>query len=148
MGDTFLISGLMGKRAELIGQIEYHYRELAKLDLSLRHVEATLQLISPNIDIATQKPKEYRIRNSPFRNGEVPVLIMIALRESASPLPTNAIAAALAKSRLIPNTGEPYAQISKIVLSALQRMKAKGVIEIVGKIHGTGNGTLLWRLTT
>ncbi len=145
MDDTFLLSGLLSKRAELIGKIEHCHKEIAKLNTAVNHLEATLRLIAPELDLSTQKPKEYRPRQSPFRNGEVPVLILNLLRERQAPMATNEIAYTLAAQRNLP-TDKNYARVVKPIHSALQRLRRNGVIEPIGKIPGAGGGSILWQI--
>jgi hypothetical protein len=145
MADTHLISGLTKTRAEILGQIEFCHKELARLDAALIHLDATLKFIAPDIDLATQKPKEHRIRLSPYKNGEVPRMIMDVLRESEQPMATNEIAYKIAEMRGLP-TEKDYRVVVKPIHSALQRMRMQNIVEPVGRLPGAGGGPMLWQL--
>ena len=143
--NTFVISGLTKTRAEILGQIEYCHKELARLDAALIHLDATLKFIAPDIDLVTQKPKEHRIRLSPYKSGEVPRMIMDVLRESEQPMATNEIAYKIAEMRGLP-TDKDYDRVVKPIHSALQRMRREELIEPVGRLPGAGGGPMLWQL--
>lgn len=145
MAETHVVSALMDKRAEILGEIEFRHKEIARLTQDLTHLESTLSIFSPNISIATQKPKEYRMRLSPFKHGELPILIMEMLRLSEKPMATNEIAYKLAENRGLP-TDKDYDRVVKPVHSVLQRMRRSGVVCHVGRVVGAGGGAILWKL--
>jgi hypothetical protein len=145
MGDTFLISGLTKKHKEIEGQIEYCHKEIARLSNALGHLRATIELIAPEIDLETLEPKEHRVRISPYKNGEVPRMIMDVLRESEQPMATNEIAYKIAEMRGLP-TDKDYDRVVKPIHSALQRMRMQNIIEPVGRLPGAGGGPILWQL--
>lgn len=145
MAESHVVTGLLTLRSELIGKIEYAHKQIAKFNSDITHIEATIKLISPNLNLSTNKPKEYRVRLSPFRNGEVPVLILDILRQSDMPLSTSEIAHGIAKARGLPEDKD-YDRVVKPIHSALQRMRRNGFIEPVGKTPGQGGGAILWKL--
>lgn len=145
MAKSLVLSGLLTLRSELIGKIEYAHKQIAKLNSEVVHLEATIRLVVPDFDINTNKPKEYRVRISPFINGELPVLIMDALRQSALPLSTTEIAYCIAKAKGL-GEDKDYNRVVKPVHGALQRMRSRGMVEAIGKASSSGNAAFLWQL--
>lgn len=145
MAESHVISGLTKARAEILGKMEYYHKELARLDTALIHLDETLKFIAPDIDLVTQKPKEHRVRLSPYKNGEVPRMIMDVLRETEQSMATTEIAYKIAEMRGLP-TDKDYDRVVKPIHSALQRMRMQNIIEPVGRLPGAGGGPILWQL--
>src|SRR3954468_17251760 len=59
-GDTFAISALVRKRAELAGLVERSRAELDALTTNLGHSDATLRLFDPKIRLDAVRPKAPR----------------------------------------------------------------------------------------
>ena len=82
MGTTFVISGLVAKRAELAGRMEDLERQKAKLRAELRHIDHSLAIFGykdPPRDIKPIRPKDYR-----FRRRELWMLIREIESEAVS----------------------------------------------------------------
>lgn len=145
MAETHVVSALLAKRAEITGEIEYRHQEISRLNQDLDHLDATLKIFAPDLNVATQKPKQYRMRTSPFLHGELPVLIMDMLRLANRAMGTNEIAYQLAEKRGLP-TEKDYNRVVKPIHSVLQRMRRNGTICQVGRTIGQGGGAFLWQL--
>jgi hypothetical protein len=143
MAQTHVVSALLEKRSELVGLLEFKHKEITQISNELNHIESTLMIFSPHVNFATQKPKQYQMRFSPFKQGELPVLIMNLLRDSNKPLATNEIAYQLAQLRGLP-AEKDYDCVVKPVHSALQRMRSKGVVTPIVRTTGPGGGANVW----
>ncbi len=75
------VSALSRKRAELAGEVIRAKARLKRLQENLAHVDATLRLFDPDADPAAIKPLRPRKPPRLFRHGELPRLILSALRE-------------------------------------------------------------------
>jgi hypothetical protein len=144
MAETHVVTGLLAIRAELLGKIEYAHKQIAKFNSDITHIDATIKLIEPELNIATNKPREYRVRLSPFKNGEIPVMVLDLLRKSDLPLSTTDIAYAIAKAKGLED-GKDYNKAVKPIHAALQRMRRRGMIDAMGRSKGQG-GSILWQL--
>jgi hypothetical protein len=51
------LTALISKRAELAGLIEHQQKEMGRLADDLAHLDATLKLFSPEIDLRTIRPR-------------------------------------------------------------------------------------------
>ncbi len=83
MGDSFIISGLRDKRAEIAGQISELEHKIDQLRAELIHVDAVLHLFRPDIDLETIPEKTRRPRQSDyFGRGEITRACLETLRDA------------------------------------------------------------------
>jgi hypothetical protein len=76
MAPTHVVSALLEKRSELVGLLEFKHKEITQISNKLNYIESTFMIFSSDVNLATQKPKQYQMRLSPFKQDELPVLIM------------------------------------------------------------------------
>lgn len=61
MAESHLISVLTKKRAELLGKIEVHQKEIKRISETLLHIDHTIKLFSPEFDLRKIKAKRIRV---------------------------------------------------------------------------------------
>lgn len=147
MSESYVVTGLVAKRAELTGKIEHFQSQIRQISMELDHLDATLLLFNPDYNLLSIKPKGIRSTNPWFLKGEISRLTLEILRMSTAPVSTCDITDALIvrKSIAIEGTKERD-RLIKSLLGALQQMRKRGVVEIAGRIKGLGGGPMLWRL--
>lgn len=91
MENSFVISGLKAKRAEIDGELRLAERRLAQLAADLAAIDATLRLFDPSVVPAAIKPRLRRGR--PVASGSFTRTVMDVLREASQPLTAREIAA-------------------------------------------------------
>lgn len=94
-GDRYALSALRNKRASLASQITQLERQLRHCRESLVHVDATLRLLDPSIELDSIPTKRPRKNITLFRQGELGRMILGALRDAEAPLSTAAIVSAV-----------------------------------------------------
>lgn len=147
MAVSFIISGLVAKRAELTGQIEHYQSQIRQISMNLDHLDVTLQLFDPDYDLLSIKPKGIRTVNPWFVKGEITRLALDTLRTASAPLSTCDIADALIARKGIAIAGtKERDRLTKSLLGALQQLRKGGVVDMVGRIKGAGGGPMLWQL--
>ena len=62
MAESHVVSSLISKRAELLGQIEAHQKEIQRISEMLLHVDHTIKLFSPEFDLRSVKSKHTKTR--------------------------------------------------------------------------------------
>ena len=87
MAELHVVSALIAKRAELAGQIERIQAELRQAVTDLDHIDASLRIFKPDIDLAEISPRRVPPVHQSFR-GEVSRVILEALRATTRPLDT------------------------------------------------------------
>jgi hypothetical protein len=94
-GNRYALSALRDKRAVLASEVVQLESQLRARKLALGHVDATLKLLDPSIEIGAIRTKRPVKRIRLFRQGELGRMILKALRESDAPLSTAQIVAAI-----------------------------------------------------
>jgi hypothetical protein len=128
MADSIVVSGLVAKHREIAGWIDHHRKEIERLGADLTHLDATLKLFSPDLDLRSLKPKAHRQRNVVFRSGEVPRFILDALREAGRPLAGHALAERAVALKGLDSTPETLRAVQKSLTTALKTIAGKGTI--------------------
>lgn len=104
MAEPRVVTGLMAKRANVAGLIDHHRKQIASLD----HLDATLKLFAPEIDLRTLRPKQHRQHNAFFRPRECQRLVLEIFRDvDGTALGSRRIAQALAERNLRSTLQEP-----------------------------------------
>lgn len=139
MGDTYLISGLTAKRAEVSGIIADLEKRIAQHRADLVHIDAVLHLCAPDVVPEEIAPKAVRKRNGWFGPGECTRLAYDAMRTAGEPLPTRTITEILMEAK-----GLEYADartrelVQRTICGALNRASETERVE--------RDGVVLWRL--
>ena len=128
MGDTYAITALVRKRAELAGEIEAAERRIDGLRSDLIHLDATLRLFAPD-EIPEAIPAKHPRPARPdwFGRGELSRRIFDVLRGSETPLCAREIALRIVQAKgLDPDDKVTVAAFTKRVNQALRRLRADG----------------------
>lgn len=143
MAESLVVSGLVSKRAELAGLAEHHRKEIQRIEGDLSHLDATLKLFAPEIDLRTLRPKAYRERNHYFKPKEAPRMILDALRVAGQPITSRAITEAILTVRGEALDAHVIEAMQKSVLTTLRSMERKGQVRVdaIGRA-----GVLSWGL--
>ena len=90
-GDRYALSALRNTRASLASELVQLKRQLRHKKEALGHVDATLRLLDPTVDINAIPNKRIVKRIKLFRQGELGRMILKVLREANGPIGTAAI---------------------------------------------------------
>lgn len=141
MAESHVLNGLLTKRAELSGKIEMLQKEIRELVVAVDHIDGTLRVFDPNVDLDEIKPK-LPPRHSAFR-GEVSRLVLITLRKSPKPLPVSEITLHVAAGRGLNNEDKPFLRVlTKRVGACLRNLRKKGLVRLVREVGHVG----LWEI--
>lgn len=151
MAESHVVSGLVSKRAELDGILQFHRNEIQRLSGDIAHLDAAIKLFEPDYDLRTIKTTVRRQGNPFFEHGETTTMILDALRVSGStPMSTREIGEALILAKGTDVAAVDNWQIVlKPVLSALQRLKRRNLVKLLGRSVGDGHGSppMLWQIS-
>ncbi|MBN6742290.1 hypothetical protein JKG47_17560 [Acidithiobacillus sp. MC6.1] len=150
MAESHVISGLVTKRSELDGIIQFHRNEIQRLSGDVGHIDAAIKLFEPDYDLRTIKATAHREGNPYFEHGDISKMILDALRVSGD----RALSTRELGEHLILANGLSLAFVSdwqvvlKPVLSSLKRLEKKSVVKMVGRKAGGGHGSppMLWQI--
>ena len=85
------INGLIRKRAEIAGKIEHLQDQLRQLVIDLDHIDASIHIFDPSIELEEIKARPVPAPHHAFR-GQVTRTVLTALRNAKKPLTTQDIA--------------------------------------------------------
>jgi hypothetical protein len=128
---SHVLSGLLEKRREITGKIEYTHRALNDLIADLDYIDNALRIIDPNYGLSLGRSKRYPPRLGAFK-GEMSRFVLGHLRVAKEPATSLDIAYAVMKGRgLDTNDTRSVMVIRKRVSACLFKFKRKGLIREV-----------------
>ena len=136
------LSGLLTKRAELAGIAEGLQDRLHKAMIDMDHIDCTIRLFQPDIDLEELKPKPLPPRHSAFK-GQVTRAILEMLRDASKPLESEAITLALMEERALNTSDRRLVKtMRKRVGAALRHLRTRQLV-----VSHQGRGSCLsWEL--
>lgn len=136
------VSGLVAKRREIAREIERLQAELRQRVTELDHVEATIHLFDPNMELEEINARPVPQRHRAFR-GEVTRIVLSALRNASRPLATWEITRHLMGERGLDTANKGLVRVmNKRVGACLRDQRKKGRV-VSERTEGQG---LVWRL--
>ncbi|QKS28114.1 MAG: hypothetical protein HT579_11885 [Candidatus Accumulibacter similis] len=134
MAESHVVAALITKRAELAGLIEHHRKEMGRLADDLAHLDATLKLFSPKIDLRTIRAKAHRVRNRFFRPGECQRMVLDIFHEAqGGALSSRQIGEALTARRGLEATTVMIEQMRKNAIGVVRRLERTGTLVLAGR---------------
>lgn len=134
-----VLHALVRKRAEVAGQIEHNQLALRKLIAELDHIDATIRIFEPSIDVGQIPSKPVPPRHAAFK-GEVTRIVLKMLREAQRPITSREIAEQLMRERgLDPQDRELSVLMVKRVCACLRNHRFKGTVTTApadGRLQG------------
>lgn len=91
MADPHVLTGLMAKRAEIAGRIEHLQDQLRQLVIDLDHIDASIHIFDPSIELEDIKARPVPAPYHAFR-GQVTRIVLTTLKNAKKPLTTQDIA--------------------------------------------------------
>ncbi|MGH7047141.1 MAG: hypothetical protein ACREE2_12225 [Stellaceae bacterium] len=138
MGDTYVISGLRKKRAELSGELIAAEKHILQLRTDLDCLDGAIRLFDPEAEPRKIRPVQTRRVSGPIPRGQCSRAILDMLRRADQPMTAQEIAARLAADYGIDaaNKGAMNALVAK-VRNALLHQKG-----LASELRG---GAKVWR---
>jgi hypothetical protein len=128
--DTFVISGLVRKRADLAGEIERTQTALQNMIRDLENLDATIRLFDADYQVEAIKPKTFRPPEDWSHRGEMTRIVLDVLRQAAEPLTTRDVAVGLMKARALDTANIKFVRLmTKRCGVALRLQRDKGVVK-------------------
>ena len=126
--NSFVIAGLVKRRAELAGDIENTHTKLRQLVIDLENLDSTIHQFVPDYQVETIRPKAFRPPKDWANRGEMTRIILSILRQAAEPLTTRDIALELLVSRALDKSDTRLLRLmTKRVGVALRGQRDRGV---------------------
>lgn len=144
MAESHVITGLVAKRAEMMGQIDHFRQELDCLAAGIAHLDATIKLFSPDFNLRTVRTKEYRRRNHFFQPGECQRMVLEIIRDLPGTFSSRMIAEQLVVRKGLESTPDMIKQMQKNAGATLRGLEKSETIRPMGR-DGTGQ---TWELVS
>ena len=142
MAESHVISALVSKRSELLGEIK-HYEALVKEHKeNLSTIDKTIHIFDTSYDLRTIKSKRVS-KERYFKNGEAVVLLLDALRELDRPTKTDELVEIIAAVKKLPLESDyEKSTFQKAIVASLSRTVDNGLVERVGR----DGLTMIWQI--
>ena len=145
MTESHVVSGLVAKRAEIVGQIEAFKSEIARLQGAVSFLDGSIKLFAPEYDLRTIKGKRTNQRNQYLEHGEGQRITLDILRAGGNALCSREIANQIVARKGIEADTHVIAQIQKNVLVVLHRLKERNAVMSYPD-SANGREVLKWKL--
>ena len=140
MADPHVVTALRSKRAELAGRIDALQDQLREAMIAVDHVDCTLRMFVPEIDLDEIKPKPLPPRNHAFK-GQVTRAILAMLRAEGA-MDAKAITIRLmAERELNPNDKTLAKAMHKRIGAALRNLRERQLVA-----SAQAGGMLRWEV--
>lgn len=138
-----VVTGLIAKRAELAGRIEHLQAKVRQATVELDHIEASIRIFQPDIDLGAIGSRPVPPIHHAFR-GETSRFVLETIREAGRPIDTTSITERVMRERgLDRNDAALFKVMSKRVGACLRHWeKVRGAIK---SMPGPGQ-VKLWEL--
>ena len=137
MAESHIVTGLVAKHSELAGLIKYHRNEIERVTQDLKHLDATLKIFSPDIDLRTLTPKRICKGNlggfKHFKSHECNKLALDVLRKAVTPLDTTAIAEQIVAVKGLDDTKDMRVSVQRTLTTTLRQLEKRGIVKNTGK---------------
>ncbi len=142
-GYDLTLHGLLRKRGELSSQVEAFRAQLGVTMAALDHIDATIRIFKPDIDLIDLPERPAPPANAAFR-GEVQRFLLDTLRKSNHPMTTFDLAEAVMRQRgLEPSDRVLFQLIAKRTGHSLTKLRRAGKV----LSHRVGKSAMLeWRV--
>jgi hypothetical protein len=142
--NSFVIAGLVKRRAELSGDIEKAHEALRAMVLDLENLDATILQFDPEFKVETIKPKAFRPPKDWSNRGQMTRICLSILRQATEPLTARDVALQLLTERALNREDQKLLRLmTKRVGVALRGQREKG---IATSDQGPGQ-YMLWKIS-
>lgn len=125
-GYQLTLHGLLRKRGELSAEVDGLRAQLGTRLDALNHIDATIRVFKPDIDLVDLPERQAPPPNAAFR-GEVQRFLLDTLRKADGPLTTHDLAAAVMRNRgLDPADRILFGLIAKRTGHSLTKLRRQG----------------------
>ncbi|MBC7507047.1 MAG: hypothetical protein H7267_15225 [Sandarakinorhabdus sp.] len=137
-----LVHGLIVRRASTVGEITAAQELLSRLMADLDHLDATIRIFQPDIDLEELPMKRVPPPNAAFR-GEVQRFLLHTLRHASVPMTTLQLATAVMESRNL-NVADKalHRKIAQRTGHSLGRLRRLGFVQ---SEKANAGGLLRWQ---
>lgn len=142
MAESHVVSGLVAKRSELSGEIDYHQNKIRQVKAKLAAVDTAIKVFDPDYNLQTIRTKARRSKNQFFKHGESNTLLMDLIRDAKRDISTADIVDEAARRKGIDLDEIGRRAFSASIFTVLKRLQSKDIIREVDRI----DSVIIWRI--
>jgi hypothetical protein len=135
MAESQVVSGLVAKRSELVGQIEKLQDEIAGIRALMDCIDGSIKLFDPDYDLRTIRGKRTNKTNGYLKHGEAQRFALDALRAAGKPITSRDIVNQIIKRKNI-----TVKQDRRYLLCATEPVHNLCAASFSGLVHRVGCG--------
>jgi len=140
MAQSHVISGLVARRSELAGLVEYHKKTIERLVADMKALDTSIKLFMPEFDLAEIKSKKFRHHSRLFKLGECYRLTLESMREHGGTSTGLAISDRIMKIKEF--AADQHFVVSDSVKRSLNKAEKTGLL----RRTGMDGHTIVWTL--
>lgn len=144
MSNSFVLSGLVSKYAELAGELDDLRKQVRNLENDLTHIASTIKVFDPHYPISQIRLKKKHKRIPGLKNGDTYKMTLEILRDSRKPLTVSDITAMLSEKLIVPLDKSDRANLKKRVEGTIDRLHSQGTVKRIASIGP--KSMALWEL--
>lgn len=141
MAEPHVVAALKDKCAELAGLIADLEKRINGHRADLVHLDATLRMFAPDIEVARIEPRAVRRRNAWFGRGECARLVYGILRTAVRSMTSREIAEALMAGRGLDPADQRSRELIQKTVHAVLKRAVPTVVAVT-----TDSQALAWRV--
>ena len=147
MAESHIVSGLVAKHSELTGLIQFHRTAMERVATDLHHLDATLKLFAPELDLRSLGARRVRKASvgggfKRFKSKESHTLVLDQLRVATEPLSAAMICTTIMANRGMEETKDLRISIQRTLTGTLRRLEKRGLVKEVER----SGLTVLWQI--
>lgn len=123
----YMVTGLVKKRGKIAGDIANMHDRLNQLVKDLEHIDATLRIVAPDMEVESIRPQMFRPPEDWSKRGQMSRIVLSILRQAKEPLTSREIAAQLILERGMAMDNKLLRLMTKRVGVALRDKRDKGL---------------------
>jgi hypothetical protein len=144
MAESHVVSGLVAKRSELVGQIEKLQDEIAGIRALMDCIDGSIKLFDPDYDLRTIKGKRTNKTNGYLKHGEAQWFALDTLRAAGKPISSRDIVNEIIKRKNITVKQDTVHTIQKLVLGSLHNLEKRGIVKSAKNEDGSRSQIKFW----
>jgi hypothetical protein len=129
MSESHIITGLVNKRSELSGLLDFHQIEIKQIQADILILDKSIKLFDPAYDLRTIKSRKKNKKNSFFHNRDGNTMLMDIIRQSSGTISTQEIAEEVIKRNSLDKGSLDLKALKACIFTILKRLQNKQIIK-------------------
>ncbi|MDA3945771.1 MAG: hypothetical protein PF439_03720 [Helicobacteraceae bacterium] len=139
-----VVSQLITKKEELIGELKHYKEKVYKLEESVCAIYSSILLFDPKYNVRAIKAKRFTSKPNYFKTGESHTLVLDTLRRSKEPLSTNQITLQIMQVKIFDiKDKELVVNIQKTLSKTINNQERN---KLIRRTHSDASRNIYWEI--